>query len=60
MLRRYSPNTQPPCRAATLGAWQPRSQWYAVRRGRRAALPRAQQPAAPRKWTNKKIFATNL
>jgi hypothetical protein len=54
------PNTRPPCRAASLGAWRPRSQWNAVRRGRRAALPRAQQPAAPRKWTNKKVIATNL
>jgi hypothetical protein len=53
-------NTQPPCRTVPLGVWRPRSQWYAVRRGRRAALPRAQQPVAPRKWINKKIIATNL
>jgi hypothetical protein len=54
------PNTQPPCRAAPLRAWRPRSQWYVVRRGRRTALPRAQRPAAPRKWTNKKVITTNL
>jgi hypothetical protein len=42
------------------GGMGPRSQWNVVRCGRRAALPRAHQPAAPRKWTNKKFIATNL
>jgi hypothetical protein len=40
------------------GHWRPRSQWYVVRRGRRAALPRAQQPAAPRRWTKKILLQT--
>jgi hypothetical protein len=43
--------------SATEGAWRSRSQWYAVRRGRRAALLRGSQPAAPRLGRSDRVVA---